>query len=107
MCNNKLVNIFKVDKPNVCFIGDIHGEFNSLQGLMKYTNFKDTAYIICGDCGFGFNKKEYYSQIFNKLSRTASKLNCEFIFIRGNHDSREYFDKQLIHIIYFKTIPYY
>ncbi len=56
MCN-KLVNIFKTDKPNVCFIGDIHGEFKSLQGLMKYTGFKDTLYIICGDCGFGFNKK--------------------------------------------------
>ena len=85
MCNG-LVKIFKIDKPNVCFIGDIHGEFKSLQGLMKYTNFRDTAYLICGDCGFGFEKKEHYSQIFNKLSRTASKMNCEFIFIRGNHD---------------------
>ena len=103
----ELVNIFKIDKPNVCFIGDIHGEFSSLQGLMKYTNFKDTVYIVCGDCGFGFNKKEYYSQIFNKLSRTASKMNCEFVFIRGNHDSREYFDKQLIHRKCFKTIPDY
>ncbi len=106
MCN-KLVNIFKTDKPNVCFIGDIHGEFKSLQGLMKYTGFKDTLYIICGDCGFGFNKKEYYSQIFNKLTKTASKLNCEFIFIRGNHDCPKYFDKQLIHRKCFKTIPDY
>lgn len=106
MCD-ELVNIIKVDKPNVCFIGDIHGEFSSLGWLMKYTNFKDTAYFICGDCGFGFNKKEHYSQIFNKLSRTASKLNCEFIFIRGNHDSREYFDKRLINRKCFKTIPDY
>ena len=86
MNKKKLIDIFNIDKPNICFVGDIHGEFNSLQGLMKKTNFKDTAYIVCGDIGFGFNKKEYYSKIFNKLTKTASKLNCEFIFIRGNHD---------------------
>ena len=80
MCN-KLVNIFKTDKPNVCFIGDIHGEFKSLQGLMKYTGFKDTLYIICGDCGFGFNKKEYYSQIFNNFwVRIAPKSNISLTF---------------------------
>lgn len=107
MCKDSLIKILKVDKPNVCFIGDIHGEFKSLQGLMKHTNFKDTAYLITGDCGFGFEKKEYYSQIFNKLSRTASKLNCEFIFIRGNHDSKVFFDKQIINRKCFKTVPDY
>ena len=107
MNSKTLVNIFNIDKPNICFVGDIHGEFNSLQGLMKKTNFKDTAYIVCGDIGFGFCKKEYYSNIFNKLTRTASKLNCEFIFIRGNHDSKEFFDKRLINRKCFKTIPDY
>ena len=107
MNKKKLIDIFNVDKPNICFVGDIHGEFNSLQGLMKKTNFKDTAYIVCGDIGFGFNKKEYYSKIFNKLSKTASKLNCEFIFIRGNHDDKKYFDKRLINRKCFKTIPDY
>ena len=106
MCNN-LVDIFEIDKPNVCFVGDIHGDFNSLGGLMKRTNFRDTAYICCGDIGLGFNKKTYYTQIFNKLSRTASRLNCEFIFVRGNHDSKTYFDKQQIHRKCFKTIPDY
>lgn len=107
MNKKKLIDIFNIDKPNICFVGDIHGEFNSLQGLMKKTNFKDTAYIVCGDIGFGFNKKEYYSKIFNKLSKTASELNCEFIFIRGNHDSKKYFDKRLINRKCFKTIPDY
>ena len=103
----KLINIFKVDKPNVCFIGDIHGEFKGLGGLMKKLHFKDTLFICAGDCGFGFNKKEYYSQIFNNLTKTASKLNCEFIFIRGNHDDKKYFDKRLINRKCFKTIPDY
>lgn len=107
MNNKSVINIFKVDKPNLCFIGDIHGEFNSLQGMMKKTGFRDTVYIVCGDIGLGFHKKEYYSQIFNKLTRTASKLNCEFIFVRGNHDDKKYFDKQLIHRKCFKTIPDY
>ena len=107
MNNNGVINIFKIDKPNICFIGDIHGEFKGLQSLMKKTGFKDTAYIVCGDIGFGFNKKEYYSQIFNKLTRTASKMNCEFIFVRGNHDDRKFFDKQLIHRKCFKTVPDY
>ena len=107
MNDNKVINIFSVDKPNICFIGDIHGEFKGLQGLMKKTGFRDTVYIVCGDIGFGFNKKEYYSQIFNKLTRTASKMNCEFIFVRGNHDDRKFFDKQLIHRKCFKTVPDY
>lgn len=107
MNNIKVIDIVKIDKPNLCFVGDIHGEFNCLQGLMKKTNFKDTAYIICGDCGFGFNKKQYYTTVFNKLSRSASKLNCEFIFCRGNHDDRTYFDKHMINRKCFKTVSDY
>lgn len=107
MDKNNVINTFNCDKPNVCFIGDIHGDFISLGGLMKRTTFRDTVYIICGDCGFGFNKKEYYSQVFNKLSRTASRYNCEFYFIRGNHDERSYFDKRLIYRKCFKAIPDY
>lgn len=103
----KLVREITSDKPNVCFIGDIHGEFKGLQALMKKTGFKDTLFICAGDIGLGFNKKEYYSQIFNRLTRTASKLNCEFMFVRGNHDSKIFFDKQLIHRKCFKTIPDY
>lgn len=102
-----VIDIFTIDKPNLCFIGDIHGEFKGLQGMMKKTGLRDTAYVVCGDVGLGFHKKEYYSQIFNKLTRTASNLNCEFIFVRGNHDSKAYFDKQLIHRKCFKSVPDY
>lgn len=107
MNNNEVINIFKIDKPNICFIGDIHGEFKGLEGFMKKLHFKDTLFICAGDIGLGFNKKEYYSQIFNRLTRTASKMNCEFIFVRGNHDDKKFFDKQLIHRKCFKTIPDY
>lgn len=107
MNKKKLVNIFTVDKPNVCFIGDIHGEFQTLNALMKKGNFHDTAFIVCGDIGLGFEKKEHYTQIFNRLSKTASKMNNEFLFIRGNHDDPKYFSKRLINRKCFKTIPDY
>lgn len=102
-----MTKIFKCDKQNVCFIGDIHGEFNHLYGLMKHNGLQDTVYIICGDCGFGFYKKEYYSKVFDKLTRFASKNNCEFLFVRGNHDSKKWFEKQMIHRKCFKTVPDY
>lgn len=105
--NKNVINIIKCNKPNICFIGDVHGELNALQGLMKKTGFTDTVYIICGDVGIGFHNKEYYSQTFNKLTKTASKFNCEFIFVRGNHDSKKWFDKQAINRKCFKTIPDY
>lgn len=107
MATNLMTNIIEIDKPNVCFIGDIHGDFNGLQSMMKHTCLRDTAYIVCGDIGFGFNKKQYYTNIFNKLSRTASKLNCVFLFIRGNHDDRTYFDKKTINRKCFRTISDY
>ena len=66
MCN-KLVNIFKTDKPNVCFLGDIHGEFKSLQGLMKYTGFKDTLYISIA-CFLLFFKKNNTNNLSNSQS---------------------------------------
>lgn len=84
--NEKKLNIIETNRTGICFIGDIHGEFNALQGLMKQTDFIDTSYIICGDCGFGFEKEQYYSNVFNRLNRKAAQLDCEFLMIRGNHD---------------------
>ena len=101
------LNIIETDRPGVCFIGDMHGEFNSLQGLMKRTEFTDTTYIICGDIGFGFEKPQHYANIFNKLTKTASSFNCEFIMFRGNHDDPSYFDNKTINRKYFKAVSDY
>ena len=102
-----MLNIIETNKVGVCFVGDIHGEFKSLQGLMKRTAFTDTIYIINGDIGFGFEKEEHYKNIFNKLGKTAAQFNCEFFFIRGNHDCKDYFDGKKINRKYFKAIPDY
>jgi UDP-2,3-diacylglucosamine pyrophosphatase LpxH len=101
------LNIIETYRPGVCFVGDIHGEFNSIQGLMKRTEFTDTMYVFNGDCGFGFEKEQHYKNIFNKLNKTAAQFNNECIFIRGNHDSKEYFNGKKINRKYFKAIPDY
>ena len=101
------LNIIETYRPGVCFVGDIHGEFNSIQGLMKRTEFTDTTWIINGDCGFGFEKEQHYKNIFNKLTKTASQFNNECLFIRGNHDDPQYFDGKKINRKYFKAIPDY
>lgn len=107
MEEKKLVNFFKTNKPNVCFVGDIHGNFRCLLGIINRINAKDTAFFVCGDCGFGFEKKEHYNQIFNRLNRKFSSHNCEVFFIRGNHDDPSFFSKRLINRKCFKTIPDY
>ena len=101
------LNVIETYRPGVCFFGDMHGEFNSLQGMMKRTEFTDTTYIGLGDIGIGFEKPQHYTNVFNKLSRTASSFNCEFLLFRGNHDNKKYFDDKLINRKYFKTIPDY
>ena len=101
------LNIIKTNRPGICFVGDMHGEFNSIQGLMKRTEFTDTSYIFCGDIGIGFEKEQHYKNVFNKLTKTASQFNNECFLIRGNHDDPGYFDGKRINRKYFKAIPDY
>lgn len=101
------LNILKTKHKGLCFVGDIHGEFNSLQGLMKQIGLEDIVYVICGDVGFGFEKPQYYDNVFNKLEKTADKYNAEFIMGRGNHDDPSYFDGKTINRKYFKAVPDY
>lgn len=95
------------DKPNICFVGDIHGDFNGISAMMSFSGLTDVAYVFVGDCGFGFESLEHYNQIFNKLSRKASNTNSECFFIRGNHDSPEYYNNCLINKKRFKTVQDY
>lgn len=102
-----MLNVIKTDLPNLCFIGDIHGEFTSISGMTKFSKLEDVNYIFCGDCGFGFESEEYYNQVFNKVGRTLNNLNANCYFIRGNHESKEYYDFSLIKKKRFKTVKDY
>lgn len=101
------MEIIKTEHENLCFVGDIHGDFTGISGMMKFSKMEDVAYVFCGDCGFGFESIEYYNQIFNKIGRTANKVNATCFFVRGNHESKEYYDFNLINRKRFKTVKDY
>ena len=76
------------EKVVVC--GDIHGHFEVIYGQVSP---QDTLFIVAGDCGFGFNRPDFYEQLYtSKISRNLNKKNNSVIFIRGNHDDPVYFD---------------
>ena len=46
----------------------------------------DTLLIVAGDCGFGFEKPEYYENVFKRNSARLSKANNWIVMVRGNCD---------------------
>ena len=101
------LHIIEIKKHGVCFVGDIHGNFESIKFLTTNTGLSGVTYVFVGDCGFGFNNDSYYANTFDKIRKSISKFDNEYIFIRGNHDSKEYFDNKKIKLKYFKTVPDY
>lgn len=90
------------------FIGDIHGDFQKLQQIVK--PFTDTVFIICGDCGFGFPDtkedkiKKMLKSTFNSF---LEKRNLYLLFIRGNHDDNNLFITNTINTDRFILLPDY
>ena len=88
--------------------GDIHGEFNLLvYKLCIQYKMRDTLLIVAGDCGFGFEKPEYYKSIVKKNSARMSKANNWIVFVRGNHDNPAYFDGKSFAYKRFIAVPDY
>lgn len=75
---------------NIIVCGDIHGHFEVIYDHIEAEN---TLFIVAGDCGFGFQRPDYYERLYtSKFSRKLNKKNNTVIFIRGNHDDPLYFD---------------
>ena len=88
--------------------GDIHGEFNTLvYKLCVQYKMRDTLLIVAGDCGFGFEKPEYYRSIMRKNSKRMSLSNNWIVFVRGNHDNPAYFDGNTFAYKRFIAVPDY
>lgn len=88
--------------------GDIHGDFNALvdkcSGQYAMT---DTLIIVAGDCGFGFQKPDYYEGLYMRVSGKLSKSNNWIVFVRGNHDNPAYFDGKQVNYKRWKAVPDY
>ena len=87
-----MVNKLDIPCKNMVAVGDLHGYFNSLVYMIKSYDIEDTCIIICGDCGLGFYKPNYYKNQFTKLSDTCRKRRDTVVMVRGNHDDPSYFN---------------
>lgn len=104
-------NTFSLSFPEAKTIivsGDIHGGFNQLvfKLCMQY-KFTDTLLIVAGDCGFGFEKSEYYEQMVRRNSKRMNQANNWIVFVRGNHDNPTYFDGTTFNYKRFIAVPDY
>lgn len=88
-------------------VGDIHGDFKLFFSKILNENYQNSVFIIAGDVGIGFERKNYYSQLFQKYKKKFISYGIVVLGVRGNHDSPEYFNNKTIDLPYFKTIPDY
>ena len=104
-------NAFSLSFPEAKTIivsGDIHGDFNQLVfKLCIQYKLTDTLLIVAGDCGFGFEKKEYYEQMIRRNAKRMNQANNWIVFVRGNHDNPAYFDGTTFNYKRFIAVPDY
>ena len=102
-------NIYEFPEArHVMVCGDIHGDFKSLVFKFCIENaMTDTLVIVAGDCGFGFQRPDYYKDIYTKLSSRLAKANNWVVFVRGNHDNPAYFNGKQVNSRRWKAVPDY
>ena len=104
-------NTFSLSFPEAKTIivsGDIHGDLNQLVfKLCIQYKLKDTLLIVAGDCGFGFEKKEYYEQMVRRNTKRMNQANNWIVFVRGNHDNPAYFEGTTFSYKRFISVPDY
>lgn len=108
-----MLNIIDYSDRHLELLGDLHGDFRSLLSAFKANHMcvsvknrtkkgravnkrqtepiKNTVFLVCGDCGFGFNKHQFYVNELSKIQQILELDNNILLFLRGNHDDPEIF----------------
>jgi predicted phosphodiesterase len=90
---NNIVDLTSLPEiDQILFCGDIHGNFRTLVFYLETKKITNSIIFVCGDCGLGFNKPQYYINEFNYLNIRLIKNNNYIVFCRGNHDNFSYFN---------------
>lgn len=97
----------EINPRNVWVCGDSHGQWGLLEFKIKESGLKDAIIIIAGDCGIGFERPQFYQNVYNRMKKTLTKSNVTVLFVRGNHDNPSFYDGEKINFTYFKAIPDY
>ena len=96
----------RADLP-VVFLGDNHGAWSTLFYEIERRDIRDCFLISVGDCGVGFESKEYTLKLFEMLNRDFKERNIYFKAIRGNHDDPSYFKMGRVHLSHFELLEDY
>lgn len=103
------MNFFSLPQTSKSFLvcGDIHGEFRQLVYNIKRLNITEAVVVVAGDCGLGFEKEEYYHQLYKQIHKALEKQQVRILLIRGNHDDPAYFDGSRINFPNMIALPDY
>ena len=78
-----------------------------LDSFFNDSKLNNSLVIFSGDCGFGFNKFQYYVDKLSKINEIITETNTHILFVRGNHDDPSYFSEEKINFSNIKCIPDY
>lgn len=101
------MGLYKPKVKQVYLTGDLHGCFSAIDYWIKNNEITNSALIVCGDVGIGFNKTEYYASIVDMMVKVLKKYNDYVYFMRGNHDNPAYFNDKAIRHKRLKAISDY
>lgn len=84
----------KITSKYLSFIGDVHGDFNSI--FPKLNMYEDTTFILLGDCEIGFpeTRLDKLKKVISYYTKQLEKRNNYLLLIRGNHDDPIYFNDE-------------